>query len=255
MTESGDSPAYIQYGLKPRQWEGEERGNIPFSMCYGLVNYDMLPLLTEYFASTQTVKDYMFGAISGIGYNYPLLGFGIKGVIDDDGKQYMNQEMIMKDHYIKANGLAKKLNFKSHGVYSFPATKWSKENYKDLDNWVAQYMPFVKSFVGDMHRPEKSLLSKDELYAKTSYGQNIFHCSTFWYIGRDSSEEHLINYLANEIVKHTTYKGELYHCMAYSWHYGTRLIKIVMEKIKQQYPEYVFVTVGQLDLLQEQREK
>ena len=253
MTESGDSPAYIQYGLKPRQWEGEERGAIPYSMCYGLVNYDMLPLLTEYFASTQTVNDYMFGAISGIGYNYPLLGFGSKGVMDDDGIQYMDQEMIMKDHYIKANDLAKKLNFKSLGIYSFPVDKWSNDNYSDFEKWVAQYMPFIKSFVGDMHRPEKSLLTKDELHTVTSYGQNIFHCSTFWYIGPKETEDNLIDYLTNEIINHTTYTGELYHCMAYSWHYGPPLIKKVMDRITQLHPEYVFVTVGQLDLLQAQR--
>jgi hypothetical protein len=253
MTESGDSPAYIQYGLKPRQWKEEERGTTPYSMCYGLLNYDMFPLLTEYFASTQTSKNYMFGAISGLGYNYPLLGFGSKGVTDDDGILYMNQEMIMKDHYTKANDLCEKLNFKSLGIYSFPASKWSTDNYRDFDNWVAQYMPFVKSFVGDMHRPEKLLLNKDELYVGTSYGQNIFHCSTFWYIGPKQTEEDLINYLVNEIVTHTTYTGELYHCMAYSWHYGPRRIKQVMDRITQQHPEYVFVTVDQLDLLQGQR--
>ena len=253
MTESGDAPDYIQYGLRPRQWDDTIRGTIPFSMCYGLLNYDIHPLLTEYFASTQSSKDYMFGAISGLGYNYPLLGFGSKGVIDDDGILYMDQEMIMKDHYIKTNDLSKKLNFKSLGIYSFPSTKWSKDNYRDFDRWVAQYMPFIKSFVGDMHRPEKSLLSKDELYARTAYGQNIFHCSTFWYIGKKTSEEELVEYLANEIIKHTTYKGELYHCMAYSWHYGPRRIKMAMEKIIKKHPEYVFVTFDQLDLLQEQR--
>lgn len=255
MTESGDSPAYIQYGLKPRQWDDVYRGTIPYSMCYGLLNYDMFPLLTEYFASTQKTKDYMFGAISGLGYNYPLIGFGSKGVVDDDNILYMDQAMIMKDHYIKANDLSKKLNFKSLGIYSFPADKWNEKNYQDFNGWVAQYMPFINSFVGDMHRPEKSLLNKDELYAVTAYGQNIFHCSTFWYIGSDTSDENLINYLSNEIVNHTTYSGELYHCMAYSWHYGPRLIKQVMEKITQSHPEYVFVTVGQLDLLQAQRNK
>ena len=145
-------------------------------------------------------------------------------------------------------------NFKSLGIYSFPADKWSKDNYRDFDNQVAKYMPFIQSFVGDMHRPEQSLLSQDELYARTSCGQNIFHCSTFWYIGPDTSEENLVDYLTNEIINHTTYTGELYHCMAYSWHYGPRLIKKVMERITQQHPEYVFVTFGQLDLLQTQRQ-
>jgi hypothetical protein len=255
MTESGDSPGYILWGLRARQWNDTERGSIPFSMCYGLLNYDIFPLLTEYYAATQTSKDYMFGAISGLGYNYPLIGFGSKGVIDDDGILYMNQEMIMKDHYTKANELSKKLNFKSLGIYSFPGEKWSTANYRDFDRWVAQHMPFIESFVGDMHRPPGMLLNKDELYAITSHGQNIFHCSTFWYIGPNTSEEELIDYLVDEIVKHTTYSGELYHCMAYSWHYGPNRIKKVMEKITQEHPEYVFVTVGQFDALQMQRPK
>ena len=255
MTESGDSPGYILWGLRPRQWADSERGTIPYSMCYGLVNYDIFPLLTEYFASTQSSKDYMFGAISGLGYNYPLLDFGAKGVKDDDGILSMDKEMITKDHYTKADELSKKLNFRSLGIYSFPGDKWSGTNYRDFDRWVAQYMPFIKSFVGDMHRPQASLLNQNELYAATAQGQNIFHCSTFWYIGPNTSEEDLVDYLADEIVKHTTYTGELYHCMAYSWHYGPNRLKKVMERIMQEHPEYVFVTVGQLDALQEQRTK
>ena len=38
MTESGDSPGYIQNGLRKRQWDDSERGSIPFSLCYGLLN-------------------------------------------------------------------------------------------------------------------------------------------------------------------------------------------------------------------------
>ena len=262
MTESGDSPGYIQYGFRARQWDDEDRGVIPFSMCYGLVNYDIYPLLTEYFASTQTPNDYLFGAISGIGYTYPLksdftgLGFGGNGVIDDDDILYMNQDMIMKDHYTKANVLSEKLNFRSLGIYSFPHLKWSNDNYREFDHWVAQYMPFIHSFVADMHRPPNLILSKDELYAVTAYGQNIFHCSTFWRDGsRTRSDLSDVQYLADEIINHTTYKGELYHCMAYSWQYGPSVIRQVMERIIQQHPEYVFVTVGQLDLLQAQRKK
>ena len=254
MTESGDAPGYIQNGLRQRQWDDSVRGKIPFSICYGLLNYDIHPLPTEYFASTQTQYDYMFGAISGIGYNYPLLGFGSKGVIDDDGIMYMDQETIMNDHYTKANSMSEKLNFRSLGIYSFPASKWSQDNYRDFDRWVAPNMPFIKSFVGDMHRPAKSRLSKDELYALTSSGQNIFHCSTFWRDGgRTVSDMSDVEYLAEEIVSHTTYTGELYHCMAYSWQYNPHVIKQVMEKITQLHPEYVFVMVGQLDVLQAQR--
>ena len=261
MTESGDSPGYIQFGFRARQWDDADRGTIPFSMCYGLVNYDIYPMLTEYFASTQQAKDYLFGAISGIGYTYPFKseytgsGFGSQGVIDDDGILYMNQDMIMKDHYTKANDLSEKLNFRSLGIYSFPHLKWSKENYREFDKWVAQYMPFIHSFVADMHRPPNVQLDKDELYAVTAYRQNIFHCSTFWRDGsRTASDLSDIQYLADEIVNHTLYTGELYHCMAYSWHYGPSLIRQVMERITQQHPEYVFVTIGQLDLLQAQRE-
>ena len=250
MTESGDAPAYIQYGLKSRQWDDDARGEIPYNYSYGLVNLDLLPLLTQYFFSSATEKDYFFGSISGLGYSYPLSSFGNKGVKNEDGI-YMTRKEIMIDHYIKVNEIMGRIGFTSLGVYGYPDNKWGKYDYEDFTDMALQYMPNCETIMGDMHRPGS--FYPNGLPVTVESGQRIYHCSTFWSLAdlgasSDTSKDELaVEYLYNEIIN-STKNGQFFQCMAYSWHFGPRRLKMVMEKIEQDYPGvYEFVTIDELD--------
>lgn len=246
MMESGDSPAYIQYGLKSRQWDHASRGEVPYNISYGLNNFDLYPLLTEYWFETAKTYDYFFGAISGLGYSYPLIGFGDKGVLNEEGL-YMDKDMIMRDHYTKANALSVKLGFDCLGVYSFPEGTWNELHYEDFDRYVLQYMPDIKTVMADMHRGVYQL-TKDQLMHISEYGQRIYHCSTKWSLANFSNQQEAQNYLYEEILRTTSNGGQFFQCMAYSWHYGPDDIKAVIERFNAEHPgEYVFVTIDQLD--------
>ena len=258
MTESGDSPAYIQYGLKSRQWDDPVRGEIPYNYSYGLINMDLLPLLTEYFFSSATENNYFFGSISGLGYNYPLSTFGGKGVKNEDGI-YMTRKEIMIDHYTKVNEIMGRIGFTSLGVYGYPDNKWGKYDYEDFTDMALNYMPNCETIMGDMHRPGNHYPSGTPVTVES--GQRIYHCSTFWSLAdlgasNDTSKDDLaIKYLYEEILN-STKNGQFFQCMAYSWHYGPRRIKMVMEKIEQDYPGvYEFVTIEELDNLYLQSRK
>ena len=246
MMESGDSPAYIQYGLKQRQWDHASRGEVPYNISYGLNNYDLYPLLTEYWFETAKTYDYFFGAISGLGYSYPLIGFGDKGVVNEEGI-YMDKAMIMEDHYTKANKLSQKLGFTCLGVYSFPEGTWNESHYEEFDEYVLQYMPDIDTVMADMHRGVYQL-TKDQLMHTSEYGQRIYHCSTKWSLASFSNQQEAQNYLYDEILRTTSNGGQFFQCMAYSWHYGPDDIKAVIERFNTEHPgEYEFVTIDQLD--------
>lgn len=247
MMESGDAPCYIQYGLKSRQWDDEYRGKIPYNISYGLNNYDLYPLLTQYWFETADTYDYFFGAISGLGYNYPLIGFGDKGVVNEEG-MYMDKEMIMKDHYTKANYLSKKLGFDCLGVYSFSSGTWNEYHYEEFDKYVLQYMPDITTVMADMHRGVYQL-SKEQLMHTSDYGQRIYHCSTKWSTANFTKQEDANDYLYEEILRTTSNGGQFFQCMAYSWSYGPDDIKVVMDRFSD---EYVFVTIDQLDDIYQQ---
>lgn len=248
MMESGDSPAYIQYGLKQRQWDQASRGEVPYNIGYGLNNYDLYPLLTEYWFETAKTYDYFFGAISGLGYSYPLIGFGSKGVRNEEGI-YMDRAMIMKDHYTKADALSVKLGFNCLGVYSFPEGTWNESHYEEFDEYVLQYMPDIDCVMADMHRGVYQL-EEDQLMNVSRYGQRIYHCSTKWSLASFGSQQEAQDYLYEEILRTTSNGGRFFQCMAYSWHYGPDDVKAIMERFEREKPgEYVFVTVDQLDEL------
>lgn len=250
MTESGDAPAYIQYGLNQRQWSEEERLNTPYNYSYGLNNYDLLPLYTQYFFETANEKSYFFGAISGLGYSYPLASFGSKGVKNEDGI-YMLRPEIMKDHYQKVNVMMKRLGFTSLGVYGYPDSIWGKYDYLDFDEYALKYLTNVETIMADMHRPARYV--DTPLVKEGLYGHRIYHCSTFWSLAdlgssADRSKDDIaVDYLYNEILKNTK-NGSFFQCMAYSWHYGPRRVKLVIDKIEQNFPGmYEFVTIDELD--------
>lgn len=247
MMESGDSPAYIQYGMKDRQWDDAARGEVPYNFSYGLNNYDLYPMLTEYWFETSKPYDYFFGAISGLGYSYPLIGFGDKGVRNEEGL-FMDKAAIMKDHYTKANILSKKLGFDSLGVYSFSEGAWNEYHYEEFDENVLQYMPDIKTIMADMHRGVFQL-PKEKLMHTSKFGQRIYHCSTKWSLTDFANQTDANDYLYNEILRTTSNGGTFFQCMAYSWHYGPDDIKAVIDRFKTEKPEYQFVTIDQLDEL------
>lgn len=246
MMESGDSPAYIQYGLKQRQWDHQYRGLVPYNISYGLNNYDLYPLLTQYWFETAKTYDYFFGAISGLGYSYPLIGFGDKGVVNEEGI-YMDKEMIMRDHYTKTNEMSVRLGFDCLGVYSFAEGTWNQYHYQDFDHYVLQYLPDISIIMADMHRGVYQL-EKDQLMHISEYGQRIYHCSTKWSLGTFANQQEAQNYLYEEILRTTSNGGQFFQCMAYSWHYGPDDIKVIIDRFEAEHPgEYVFVTIDQLD--------
>lgn len=251
MTESGDSPAYIQYGLRQRQWSDITRGSIPYNYSYGLINTELLPLHTSYFFSTMTENDEFFGAISGLGYNYPMISYGSKGVKNEDGI-YMLRDDIMKDHYMKANIILQRINFKAMSIYSYPGDLWGVYDYIEMDEMVFKYLTYADTIVADMHRPQN--LYNSNPVKETAHGQVLFHGVTFWSLSDlgssyDYAKDNLaINYLVNEIVSNTQNNGNFFQAMAYSWHFGPRRLKLVIDEIERLYPGvYVFVNISELN--------
>ena len=258
MTESGDAPAYIEYGLRQNQVGDGVCGTIPYNISYGLNCIDLLPLHTQYFFENSGDKTYYFGAISGLGYCYPVASYGTKGVKNENGI-YMTRVAIMKDHYIKTNEIMGRLGFDCLAVYGYPDYVWNKYDTMDFNDYALRYLTNVKTIMADMHRP--AYYNNEDLVVETDSKITLYHCSTFWSTDNlgnphdTNSDEKAVNYLYNEIINHTN-NGQFFQCMAYSWHFGPRRIKLVMDKIEENYPGvYEFVTIDQLDNYYQQSKK
>lgn len=253
MIESGDAPGYIQYGLKQRQWDDARRGQVAFNISYGLANYDLLPGLTQYFFQSSKINDYFFGAISGLGYMYPLEGYGSYELFDDDGIIISDQDLIMKDYYTKTGIMLGRLGFTSAGLYSHPGAFWSKADYDLVKKYIAPNIPGLTSLIVDMGRVV-DLTGKTTTVDITSTIP-LFHCISFWpstSLGNSyetANDSAAATFLADQIENNVN-SGNFFHAMAYSWMYSARRIELAKLELDRRHPGvYEFVTIDQLERL------
>ena len=269
MMDSGDAPAYIQYGFKERQWDDPRRGSVPFNYCYGFANYDLLPAYTEYFFSSVRHNDYLFSSLSGIGYMIPFAnnfgasyhgrseGFASVPPVDDDGIAPMSTSEISNWHYKKANVMMKKTGMTSQIMYSRGGGWWNQGDYDFMENHVIPNLTGMTSIMADIGRVVPISWVNPVVYA-FSNRKPMFHCVTFWSYNPDFSpstnpvfDEQAVEYTVNEIVQNTQ-SGNLpfYNCAVYSWQFSSRRVEMVKNRMEALYPgQYEFVTIDQLEAL------
>ena len=281
MMDSGDAPAYIQYGLNQFQWSDKARGTAPFSICYGFANYDLLPTYTEYFFSSATATDYFFSALSGIGYMMPFAnnfgasyrnikkrseGFASIPPVDDDNNPYMSTDAICKDHYNKVNIMMGKTGMTSQIMYSRGSGFWYEDDYNFTNTYLAN-LSNMTSIMADVFRVVPLEQVKPSVYTLDD-GKPVFHCMTFYdpydkrlfVSGRSpdfirDNDEYAVDWFVNEIVTSTDAGGtmNLYNCAIFSWQINFNRISMIIEKMNRQYPgKYQFVTIQQLEDLYHQ---
>lgn len=152
MNDSGDSPAYLQTGLKLGQWGDPYRGLVPVSYGLSLSSRDLLPGLLQYLYETATANDYFFASISGLGYMYPLYGYGEFGVLDRTTEQMVrNQDGIMHDHYARVAVRMRDLDLNAMGLWTLPeATAWTKAENDRIEKYMARNLPHLTTIAADM---------------------------------------------------------------------------------------------------------
>jgi hypothetical protein len=161
MMESGDAPSYLQFAFKQNQWGDPLRGTIPISYGISLAARDLAPGLMQYFFETATANDYFFSSISGLGYSYPLEGYGELGVLNNQEVLYANRAgdcngcfSIMSDYYAQAGTRMSDMDLDVLGLYThFPWHKWTPQDDTDLRTLILPYIGNkVSAIAADMGR-------------------------------------------------------------------------------------------------------
>ena len=109
---------------------------------------DLAPGLMQYFYETATANDYFFSSISGLGYSYPLEGYGELGLLDHREVLYANRRgdcsgcgSIMSDYYAQAGARMSDMDLDALGVYThFPGRKWTPQDDTDLQTLILPYL-------------------------------------------------------------------------------------------------------------------
>jgi len=255
MAESGDAPCYVQYGMPYFQWFQEGRDTVPYSYAYSITNWSFNPLFTQYLVENQTPNTYFYSAVAGLGYIYPMGGYGVKGGITVDDGVYMDPDEVMADHFTKLNEMCKRMGYRGFHIYmGTPGTLWQDRQFREVEDRISKYLPDLDYIAADIHRQKLTPYSTGEELKVLRDGTRMYLCVTNFYHNlpffNHENEEASIDKLYEEIRDNTRNGSNFYTGMAYSWQYGSRRVGRVYDRLNANYPgEYVFVTLGELDAL------
>jgi hypothetical protein len=248
MIESGDAPAYYQYAFPTFQWQDSSRGSIAYNYSITPLMQYLMPGMVEYLYETATDNDYFFSSISGIGYMYPLEGYG---------SLTRDPAATLREYYQLTSAEMKKMDMDMLGLYSHPRKPWSGEDMARLKEQVLPGMSGLKAVWADMGRlNEMNAANANQVIAA---GISLHHCLSRWATTPASNEwnppyntkydEAAVNWLANEI-RTAGAGGSFLHIMAYSWHYGPRRIKKVAELLQKE--GFEFLTLQEFETVYRQ---
>ncbi len=242
MIESGDSPGYYQSVFNGHQWSDSTRGKVAYNYGVAPALQFLLPGLLEYIYTTASANDNFFTSISGMGYMYPLEGYGAKT---------RHPSKTINDYYKLTSMAMNRMGLHVLSIYTHPYAKWTADDDRFLEAHLAANMPAVSAVLCDMGRLNHMTCATANYMIAP--GISVHHCLSRWpeQISGDTpmntqNDSLMVNWLVSEI-RHNSKRGDFAHIMAYSWIYGPRRMKMVADKLAGE--GYEFLTLDQFTQL------
>ena len=251
MTDSGDAVCYFAYdGFFARQWL-QERIDLGIVASYSVtpsLPY-LLPAITRRMYDEQTANDFFFGAVSGMGYCYPFEGYG---QLTD------SRDATLSEHFIDIGAnLFKNMDLDTFVTYGHPFNKiWNNNEYYVVDNYMTK-MDGLATIIGNIHSSGYTAANGSEMRPGTNV--TIHQTLTHWDQSTlndvlqngddDDMNEAAAEYMVDEVLKYGD-DGNFIVCMFYSWEYGPKRLRMIMDMLQAESPgTYEFVTLTELDYL------
>ncbi len=231
IVESGDSPSYVE--TRQREvWADPARGSVPINWSLGAPVLGLMPPVAAYYYDTAAPADYIYTAISGLGYAHPYRGMMSR--TPAPGAAWRE--------YLRLTGAAmEQMGCRELGLYTDAWRRFDRARMDPVTRRFAGGMPQVDALVLGMGRDEG-------VEAEPNYVVDevvVSHVLTRWptdYAGRD--RESNIAWLVEDIRAHTPEQRPAFlHVMALSWVFGPSEIAEVLRRLGPGYtpaliPEY-----------------
>ena len=236
MTDSGDAICYFAYdGFFSRQWL-EERKQL------GVVaSYSVTPSLRSCFRpwhggcmTSRPRNGFFFRMRLGTGYCYPFGGYG---------QLLGNRDATFREYYLElGSSLLRNMDLDMFVTYAHPFNKIWDDNELSIANAYMARMEGVRSIIGNIHRlglygSQRPMLPDSEV----SVHQTLTHWdqSTTNDVLQngddDSKNEEAAEYMVDEVLKYGK-DGNFILCMFYSWEYGPKRLRMIMDMLEAESP-------------------
>lgn len=254
MTDSGDAICYFAYdGFFSRQWL-EERKQLGVVASYSVTPSlpFLLPAVARRMYDEQTANDFFFGCVSGLGYCYPFEGYG---------QLLGNRDATFREYYLElGSSLLRNMDLDMFVTYAHPFNKiWDDNEFSIVNGYMAR-MEGVRSIIGNIHSSGYTAANGSFMLpdSEVSVHQTLTHWdqSTTNDVLQngddDSKNEEAAEYMVDEVLKYGK-DGNFILCMFYSWEYGPKRLRMIMDMLEAESPgTYEFVTMNDFDDLYRQ---
>lgn len=234
IVESGDAPSYVE--TRQREvWADPARGTVPINWSLGAPVLELMPPVAAYYYDAATPADYIYTAISGLGYTHPY-----RDLMARTGKP----EKAWRE-YLRLTGEAMaRMGCRELGLYT---DGWLPFDRTEMDPATRRFVngiPSLDTLVLGMGRDAG--VAKNPNYLMD--GAVVSHVLTRWpvdYAERD--RESNIAWLVEDIQTHTPEPRPAFmHVMALSWVFGPSEIAEVLRRLG---PEYTPVLLPEFSRL------
>ena len=245
MMEGGDSPGYMQTAFPNFQWNDPARGKVPMNIGVSMALRYLAPAILEMMYENMTENDYFFTSISGIGYCYPLEGYGSYGAAGVD------EEQILSEYFEWTAQQMEDLDIKMMGLYSHPRSPWNYEQDDGILNKYVVVQPQIQAIIADMDRNEGPTVSNSDRFLENE--TTIHHTLTrgpSTEVGNSYQTLELDQAAADDLASQIRTFGanRQFTTAAFaSFNYGPTRLAMIAKQLEDE--GYIFVTLDEYDYL------
>jgi hypothetical protein len=222
VLESGDSPSYLQT-RQHEVWADPRRGQIPINWAMGAGILDLAPPIAAYYYENATPNDFLYMAISGIGYCHPY-----RDLMADTP----DPEAAWAEYLEWTDGYRRRMGFDTVGLYTDAWKPFNRDRQDAVTKRFIEGMPGVAALVLGMGRDEGCNALNGNYYLENS-PTLVSHVLTRWPTDYASkSREENIQWLVDDIQSQIPAERPAFlNVMALSWAYNPSDIEEVHRRL------------------------
>jgi hypothetical protein len=226
IVESGDAPVYVQH-VQHLRWREKARGDMPVNWSQGPGILELAPSIAEYFYEQASPNDYLYAALSGVGYTHPYRNLFAKTP---------HPEAAWKTYLEKTRAAMQRMGCNELSLYTDSWKDFDRGKNDSVSRRFIDAIPELNLLILGMGRDE-GRTAENGVYTLGDRETVVAHILTRWPTDYASRSQEENNAWLAEVIRKQTPKNKpaFLHVMALSWAYGPDAVAAVLKDLGDNY--------------------